>query len=123
LKNLMTVNNIQNCNHVYFSNASQVPLILYWFLADPTVFSGHTSGIRHVIFFRSDTHLVTCADDRTLRVWDRISGQVCTCYYWGTHVGVNPGHALWSESCVDYFSVFWLHLWKVFFTHMLENAT
>lgn len=49
--------------------------------AAPTVFSGHTSGIRHVIFFRGDTHLVTCADDRTLRVWDRTSGQVCTCYY------------------------------------------
>lgn len=48
--------------------------------AAPTVFSGHTSGIRHVIFFRGDTHLVTCADDRTLRVWDRTSGQVCTCY-------------------------------------------
>ncbi|XP_021931927.1 serine-threonine kinase receptor-associated protein [Zootermopsis nevadensis] len=43
--------------------------------ATPTVFSGHTSGIRHVIFFRGDTHLVTCADDRTLRVWDRTSGQ------------------------------------------------
>ncbi|KAJ4441125.1 hypothetical protein ANN_10975 [Periplaneta americana] len=43
--------------------------------ANPIVFSGHTSGIRHVIFFRGDTHLVTCADDRTLRVWDRTSGQ------------------------------------------------
>lgn len=50
--------------------------------ADPTVFSGHTSGIRHVIFFRGDTHLVTCADDRTLRVWDRTSGQVHTYYMW-----------------------------------------
>lgn len=61
--------------------------------ADPTVFSGHTSGIRHVIFFRGDTHLVTCADDRTLRVWDRTSGQVHTCYMWAA-VRLYPGQVL-----------------------------
>nr|CAD7197863.1 unnamed protein product [Timema douglasi] len=44
--------------------------------AEPQVFSGHTSGIRHVLFFRDDTHLVSCADDRTLRVWDISSGKV-----------------------------------------------
>nr|CAD7448150.1 unnamed protein product [Timema bartmani] len=43
--------------------------------AEPQVFSGHTSGIRHVLFFRDDTHLVSCADDRTLRVWDISSGK------------------------------------------------
>ncbi|XP_044252957.1 serine-threonine kinase receptor-associated protein [Tribolium madens] len=43
--------------------------------AKPEEFTGHTSGIRHVIFFRNDTHLVSCADDKTLRVWDRSSGK------------------------------------------------
>ncbi|KAJ8915128.1 hypothetical protein NQ315_000380 [Exocentrus adspersus] len=43
--------------------------------AGPEVFSGHTGGIRHVSFFRDDTHLVSCADDKTLRVWDRASGK------------------------------------------------
>ncbi|XP_023017348.1 serine-threonine kinase receptor-associated protein wmd [Leptinotarsa decemlineata] len=43
--------------------------------ASPEVFSGHTSGIRHVLFFRDDTHLVSCADDKTLRVWDRSTGK------------------------------------------------
>ncbi|RZB38663.1 serine-threonine kinase receptor-associated protein [Asbolus verrucosus] len=43
--------------------------------ATPEVFSGHTSGIRHVLFFRNDTHLVSCADDKTLRVWERASGK------------------------------------------------
>lgn len=43
--------------------------------ASPTVFSGHTSGVRHVLFFRNDTHLVSCADDKSLRVWDRVSGK------------------------------------------------
>jgi len=61
--------------------------------AGPTVFSGHTSGIRHVIFFRGDTHLVTCADDRTLRVWDRTSGQVHAYYMWAA-VRLYPGQVL-----------------------------
>lgn len=39
------------------------------------MFSGHTSGIRHVTFFNNDTNLVSCADDKTLRVWDKNSGQ------------------------------------------------
>lgn len=42
----------------------------------PASFSGHTSGIRHVLFFRNDTHLVSCADDKTLRVWDRTTNKV-----------------------------------------------
>lgn len=50
---------------------------ILFIILDPTIFAGHTSGIRHVIFFRNDTHLVTCADDKTLRVWDRASGKVC----------------------------------------------
>lgn len=44
--------------------------------ASPSSFAGHTSGIRHVLFFRNDTHLVSCADDKTLRVWDRTTNQV-----------------------------------------------
>lgn len=102
LKNCKTLDNIQNNNHAYL-------IMLHrsvWFLADPTVFSGHTSGIRHAIFFRGDTHLVTCADDRTLRVWDRASGQVCTCYYCETDVGVNPD-ALWIYYlCLTFVKVF-----------------
>lgn len=43
--------------------------------AAPVTFSGHTSGIRHVSFFRNDTHLVSCADDKSLRVWDRNTNQ------------------------------------------------
>ncbi|XP_050500247.1 serine-threonine kinase receptor-associated protein [Diabrotica virgifera virgifera] len=42
--------------------------------ASPEVFSGHTAGIRHVQFFRNDTHLISCADDKTLRVWNRGTG-------------------------------------------------
>lgn len=39
------------------------------------IFSGHTCGIRHVTFFENNSALITCADDKTLRVWDRNSGQ------------------------------------------------
>ncbi|XP_066600240.1 serine-threonine kinase receptor-associated protein-like [Prorops nasuta] len=41
----------------------------------PQIFSGHSSGIRHVTFFNNDTCLVTCSDDKTLRVWDKSSGK------------------------------------------------
>ncbi|XP_044760022.1 serine-threonine kinase receptor-associated protein [Coccinella septempunctata] len=40
----------------------------------PEVYTGHTAGIKHVQFFRNDTHLISCADDKTLRVWDRSTG-------------------------------------------------
>ena len=39
------------------------------------VFSGHSGGVRHVTFFDNDTLLITCSDDKTLRIWDRKSGQ------------------------------------------------
>lgn len=39
------------------------------------VYPGHTSGIKHVIFFRGDKNIVSCADDKTVRVWDRLSGK------------------------------------------------
>ncbi|XP_022916761.1 serine-threonine kinase receptor-associated protein [Onthophagus taurus] len=39
------------------------------------IFSGHSAGVRHALFFRNDRCLVSCADDKTLRVWDRASGQ------------------------------------------------
>lgn len=43
--------------------------------ASPDVFYGHTAGIRHVLFFRNDRCLVSCADDKTIRIWDRNSGK------------------------------------------------
>ncbi|XP_043286855.1 serine-threonine kinase receptor-associated protein isoform X2 [Venturia canescens] len=43
--------------------------------ATPQIFSGHTSGIRHAKFFQDNKTLVSCADDKSLRVWDRSSGQ------------------------------------------------
>lgn len=41
----------------------------------PTLYSGHTAAIKHALFFRNGGYLVSCADDRTLRVWDRSSGE------------------------------------------------
>ncbi|CAB3370666.1 Hypothetical predicted protein [Cloeon dipterum] len=43
--------------------------------ADPVVFTGHTASLKHAVFFREGSCLVSCADDKTLRVWDRSSGQ------------------------------------------------
>ncbi|XP_034242886.1 serine-threonine kinase receptor-associated protein [Thrips palmi] len=43
--------------------------------ADPAVFKGHTGGLKYVTFFRGDSQLISCSDDKTIRVWDRTSGQ------------------------------------------------
>lgn len=62
-----------------FATASAEKLVRVFDLekpeADPTVYSGHTSSIKHVMFYRDNTRIISCADDRTLRVWDHISGQ------------------------------------------------
>lgn len=62
-----------------FATASNEKLVRIYDLnkpdSAPTVFTGHAAGIRHVFFLRNDTQLVSCADDRTLRVWDRNSAQ------------------------------------------------
>lgn len=42
-----------------------------------TTFTGHTSGIKHVMFFHNDRRIISCADDKTVRIWDPLSGQVC----------------------------------------------
>ncbi|XP_014214063.1 serine-threonine kinase receptor-associated protein isoform X2 [Copidosoma floridanum] len=64
---------------VYLCTASNEKLVRIFDLnkpeAEPQVFTGHTNGIRHVTFFENDTLLATCADDKTLRVWERSSGQ------------------------------------------------
>ena len=39
-------------------------------------FSGHQGGIRHVNYFENDQRLVSCSDDKTLRVCDIASGKV-----------------------------------------------
>ncbi|XP_026680322.1 serine-threonine kinase receptor-associated protein [Diaphorina citri] len=38
--------------------------------AEPTVYRGHSSGIKHVQFFKNNTRLISCAEDKTVRLWD-----------------------------------------------------
>ncbi|XP_015367716.1 PREDICTED: serine-threonine kinase receptor-associated protein [Diuraphis noxia] len=40
-----------------------------------TTFNGHTSGIKHVMFFQNDRRIISCADDKTVRIWDPLSGK------------------------------------------------
>lgn len=42
--------------------------------AEPDVFSGHGGAIKRAIFCRNDQFIVSCADDKTIRMWDRSSG-------------------------------------------------
>ncbi|KAG0710256.1 Serine-threonine kinase receptor-associated protein [Chionoecetes opilio] len=43
--------------------------------ADPQVFSGHTAGLKHVVFMNDGKQMLSCAEDKTIRVWDKASGQ------------------------------------------------
>lgn len=52
-------------------------MVQTFFLEAVTTFSGHTSGIKHVMFFQNDRRIISCADDKTVRIWDPSSGQVC----------------------------------------------
>ena len=44
--------------------------------SEPFVIQGHTSGLRHVSFIGNGDRMVSCADDRTVRIWERSSGKV-----------------------------------------------
>lgn len=43
--------------------------------ADPFIISGHTSGLRHISFLGKGEKIVSCADDRTVRFWERSTGK------------------------------------------------
>lgn len=42
--------------------------------SEPELFEGHLGSIKRAIFFRNDRCVVSCADDKSMRVWDRASG-------------------------------------------------
>jgi WD40 repeat protein len=48
------------------------------FFLDPFIISGHTSGLRHIAFLGKGEKIVSCADDRTVRFWERSTGKVQT---------------------------------------------
>lgn len=41
---------------------------------DPEKFVGHAGTIKRAIFCRNDKYVISCADDKTMRLWDRNSG-------------------------------------------------
>ncbi|KAK3877871.1 hypothetical protein Pcinc_017455 [Petrolisthes cinctipes] len=43
--------------------------------AEPQVFSGHTGALKHVLFTNEGRQMLSCADDKTIRVWDKAAGQ------------------------------------------------
>nr|XP_053635009.1 serine-threonine kinase receptor-associated protein-like [Cherax quadricarinatus] len=42
---------------------------------EPQVFAGHTGGLKHVLFMNDGKQMVSCAEDKTIRVWDKASCQ------------------------------------------------
>jgi len=43
--------------------------------SEPFVMSGHSSGLKHISFIGNRERMVSCADDRTVRFWERSSGK------------------------------------------------
>jgi WD40 repeat protein len=48
-----------------------------WGLAhrEPLVLRGHAGEVNHVVFSRDGTHLATCGQDRSVKIWDAATGQ------------------------------------------------
>lgn len=47
--------------------------------ADPELFTGHTGSIKRAIFFRNDRCILSCGEDKTMRVFDRSTGREVQC--------------------------------------------
>lgn len=43
--------------------------------AEPELYTGHTGAIKRALFCRDDKCIISAADDKTMRLWDRTSGQ------------------------------------------------
>ncbi|KAL7640370.1 UNVERIFIED_CONTAM: hypothetical protein RMT77_008643 [Armadillidium vulgare] len=43
--------------------------------ADPQVFSGHSAGLKHVLYMEDGKRILSCAEDKTVRCWDVLSGK------------------------------------------------
>lgn len=40
----------------------------------PDIFRGHAGSIKRALFCRNDKYIISCAEDKSIRVWDRSSG-------------------------------------------------
>ena len=47
------------------------------YFTEPQVFSGHTGGLKHVLFMEDGNKILSCAEDKTVRCWDKSTGKVC----------------------------------------------
>lgn len=63
----------------------RIPVIEYtWFAKcifktilsiDPEIYTGHTGSIKRALFCRNDKFVISAAEDKSMRLWDRTSGQ------------------------------------------------
>lgn len=44
-------------------------------LLEPEVYSGHSGTVKRALFCRNDKCIISCAEDKSLRMWDRLSKQ------------------------------------------------
>ena len=42
---------------------------------EPEVYAGHNGSVKRALFCRNDKFIISAADDKSMRLWDRTSGQ------------------------------------------------
>jgi WD40 repeat protein len=65
------------CTHEVRVAMGKWKKILFFFSSpDPFIFSGHGGNVKRSLFCNNDKYVISCAEDKTVRLWDRSSGQV-----------------------------------------------
>ena len=68
-------------NSEYLVTGSNEKLIRVFSLnnptAEPELYTGHSGNIRRALFCRNDKYIISCAEDKSIRLWDRSTQTVC----------------------------------------------
>ena len=73
LVKIFDLNKPDSGNNTFLFFSSNILIII---VLDPQIFSGHTAGLKHVLHMEDGKRILSCAEDKTVRCWDILSGKV-----------------------------------------------